>query len=101
MKKNLLKTTASLLISGLFLFLAFGSGDKKVSNCDTSSSDYQTGVSCGKLAGEDSYGSPVPDDDFLERLKKSNTYPKNIDCFREGYSVGFSEGRKIREKLVN
>ena len=91
MKKNLLKTTASLLISGLFLFLAFGSGNndvKKVS-CDHSSQDYQSAYKQGKTSF--SLGGSSDPDIYLKTTNNGYGAIGTIsDCWREGYRDGFN-----------
>jgi len=88
MKRKFFKTIASLFITGVFLFLAFGSGDDKKSNCDTSSKDYKWGFEVGKTAY--SIGSSYNPDGYLNADPPMTIgKPENIDCWKEGYRAGW------------
>jgi len=83
MKLKFVKMVASLFITGSFLIIAFGSGEDKKSNCDTSSKDYRDGFEIGKLAWSVTrfYN---PDGD-----RKAFSHPENIPCWEAGYEAGW------------
>lgn len=88
MKENMsLKTIGSALIAATFLFLAFGSGDKKSSSASSSSSNSTVShncSTCGKKYEGEGYGIRTDGISSLE-IVQTNLCTMCNDCAKKDY----------------